>query len=83
MNEKRAPAQLSPVAPTEHAGERVRRWRKAAHLTQMELARRTGVNPCTITRCELAGILTPAVAAKIAAVVGCSAEELLERRGRP
>lgn len=82
VSEKRAPAQLSPV-PAEHAGERVRRWRHAAHLSQMKLARLAGVSPATITRCELAAVLTPATAARIAAVVGCTAEQLLEPEPSP
>ncbi len=78
MNE-RPPDQQSEksTAPAEHAGDRMKRWRQAAGLTQNELAFRTGRGPSTISRAELAGVVTRDLASRVAGVVGCQPEDIL------
>jgi transcriptional regulator with XRE-family HTH domain len=66
---------------TEFVGERIRRLRRQKRLSQVAIQRLTGVSQSTLYRAEAGGILTPDTAAALAAVLGCSAEDLLGAAG--
>lgn len=54
----------------------VRSARQAAGLTQAQLAVKANVSPSTVSLAERAGLLTRPIAEKLAAVLGCTPEEL-------
>jgi transcriptional regulator with XRE-family HTH domain len=54
----------------------LRRARERAGLSREQLAVRAGVSSTTLYLAERAGLLSPNTAAKVAAVLGVSAEEL-------
>lgn len=63
--------------------DQIRRVRKAAHVTQEELAKRIGVNRALISKYET-GIIEPSVSQlqKIASALGVPMMELLDWRKR-
>jgi transcriptional regulator with XRE-family HTH domain len=62
---------------TSHAqASPLRRARENAGLSREQLAVRAGVSSTTLYLAERAGLLSPNTAAKVAAVLGVSAEEL-------
>jgi transcriptional regulator with XRE-family HTH domain len=54
--------------------------RRAARLSQNELARRARVHPQTISTAERSGAVSRALAAKLAPFLGVEAKDLLEPR---
>lgn len=54
----------------------IRKARLAAGLSQAQLAVKADLSPSTLSLAERAGILTRRTAEKLAAVLGCTAEEL-------
>lgn len=66
-----SPPRGSPV------GERVRRTRLAAGISQFQLAARAGLSLQTVGLIERAGVITRASAEKVAPVLGLTVEELL------
>ncbi len=58
---------------------RIKELREAQHLTQFELAEKSGIHRVTIARYEIGDIgISLENAAKIAAALGCTVNDLLE-----
>ena len=51
--------------------------REAVGISQARLAREAGVHPASIGLAERAGCLSPAMAERLAAILGVTADELL------
>lgn len=63
---------------------RIRQLRKAAGLSQAELAAATGINQATVSRLESGAIaLSPDAAARIAAALSCTTEGLVDHDATP
>jgi transcriptional regulator with XRE-family HTH domain len=58
---------------------RTKEWRESHGLTQRELAAEAGVGEVTVARMETGASVTPPTARKIAAALGVSVADLLER----
>jgi len=63
------------------AADLVRRRRIAASLSQFKLAALAGVSLQTVSLAERAGLLSPAMAGRLAAVLGCEVADLLGEEG--
>lgn len=63
---------------------RIKQLRKAAGLSQVELAAATGINQATVSRLESGAIaLTAESAARIAAALSCTTDDLIDHDAVP
>jgi transcriptional regulator with XRE-family HTH domain len=63
-------------------GDEIRKRRLARGLSQFRLAGRVGLNPLTIQKAELAGVVTPRTAELLAEALECRPEDLLPKAKR-
>jgi transcriptional regulator with XRE-family HTH domain len=61
---------------SEFIGDKVRRLREARGISQMRICRLTGISERTMSRVEVAGVVTRRTAERLAPVLGVNVAEL-------